>query len=216
MRIGGGGGGLNREGGLINFPPLKRGGLIREGGLNRGFTVYYLFHSYPWYFCFNSQRSSPYFVVSPPHSFFSRFVTHGQLISSVMTRFDSWLIVRASTLLALTSWCSANRGTSQNAFALLASYTVGFGFNGEYQGGTEFTRPRSCRASKKIIFRAAVCWVTYLFCARLVKPARTWATLSGPYYIACTSPHPSPRSYLCASSGRHTFSPQPLVGNNCL
>ena len=27
-------GGLNREGGLINFPPLKRGGgLIREGGL---------------------------------------------------------------------------------------------------------------------------------------------------------------------------------------
>ena len=29
-----GGGGLNREGVLINFPPLKRGGrLIREGGL---------------------------------------------------------------------------------------------------------------------------------------------------------------------------------------
>ena len=26
-------GGLNREGGgLINFPPLKKGGLIREGG----------------------------------------------------------------------------------------------------------------------------------------------------------------------------------------
>ena len=35
-------GGLNREGGLTNFPPLKRGGLIREGGLNRGFTVYAL------------------------------------------------------------------------------------------------------------------------------------------------------------------------------
>ena len=33
------GGRLNREGGLINFPPLKRGGLIREGGLNRGFRV---------------------------------------------------------------------------------------------------------------------------------------------------------------------------------
>ena len=33
------GGGLNREEGLINFPPLKRGGLIREGGLNRGFMV---------------------------------------------------------------------------------------------------------------------------------------------------------------------------------
>ena len=31
--------GLNREGGAINFPPLKRGGAIREGGLNRGFTV---------------------------------------------------------------------------------------------------------------------------------------------------------------------------------
>ena len=29
----GGGGGE-----LINFPPLKRGGVIREGGLNRGFT----------------------------------------------------------------------------------------------------------------------------------------------------------------------------------
>ena len=28
------GGGLNREGGLTNFPPLKRGGgRIREGGL---------------------------------------------------------------------------------------------------------------------------------------------------------------------------------------
>ena len=33
--------GLNREGGLINFSPLKGGGgLIREGGgLNKGFTV---------------------------------------------------------------------------------------------------------------------------------------------------------------------------------
>ena len=34
----------NKDGGegegAINFPPLKRGGgLIREGGLNRGFTV---------------------------------------------------------------------------------------------------------------------------------------------------------------------------------
>ena len=27
-------GGLNREGGLVNFPPLK------GGGLNRGFTVF--------------------------------------------------------------------------------------------------------------------------------------------------------------------------------
>ena len=26
-------GGLNREGGLINFPPLKRGGLLERGGL---------------------------------------------------------------------------------------------------------------------------------------------------------------------------------------
>ena len=39
---GGGKRGLNREGGLINFPPLKRGGGLfeRGGGLNRGFTVY--------------------------------------------------------------------------------------------------------------------------------------------------------------------------------
>ena len=28
-----GGGGLNRKGGLINFPPLKRGGLLEKGGL---------------------------------------------------------------------------------------------------------------------------------------------------------------------------------------
>ena len=40
--------GLNREGVLINFPPLKRGGLLERGGaylrggLNRGFTVLYL------------------------------------------------------------------------------------------------------------------------------------------------------------------------------
>ena len=130
-------------------------------------------------YCFTSysQRSGPYFVVFSS-SFLSRFVTHGQLISSVMTRFDSWLIMRTSILLALTSWCAANRGTSQNAWALFASYT-GFGFSGEYQGGTEFTMPRSCRTSKKSIFRAALCRVTYLFYAGAVQPARTWATLSG-------------------------------------
>ena len=27
-----GGGGLNREGVLINFPPMKRGGLLERGG----------------------------------------------------------------------------------------------------------------------------------------------------------------------------------------
>ena len=31
-REGEGKGGLNREGGLINFPPLKRGGLLERGG----------------------------------------------------------------------------------------------------------------------------------------------------------------------------------------
>jgi len=38
--------GLDREGGLINSPPVKRGGLLERGGaylkgrgLNRGFTV---------------------------------------------------------------------------------------------------------------------------------------------------------------------------------
>ena len=31
---------VNREGaGLVDFPPLKRGGGGGEGGLNRGFTV---------------------------------------------------------------------------------------------------------------------------------------------------------------------------------
>ena len=58
--------------------------------------------------------SGPYFVV---FSFlFSWFVTHGHHISSIMTCFDSWLIMRASTLLALTPWSSANRATSQNAY----------------------------------------------------------------------------------------------------
>ena len=34
------GGGLNREGGLINFPTLKSGGLLEwGGGINRGFAV---------------------------------------------------------------------------------------------------------------------------------------------------------------------------------
>ena len=86
--------------------------------------------------------------------------------------------MRASTLLARTTWCCANRGTSQNACALFASYT-GYGFSGEYQGGTESTRPRSCKISKKSIFRAALCRVMNLFCARAVQQARTWATLSG-------------------------------------
>ena len=71
------------------------------------------FTSYPWYFefCFNSQWRGPYFVLFSSY-FFSRFVTYGQLISSVRTRFNSWLIIRASAPLALTSWYSANRGMS--------------------------------------------------------------------------------------------------------
>ena len=39
MGVGGGEGGLNKEGGL---PLKRRGGLIRGGGLNRGFTGYNL------------------------------------------------------------------------------------------------------------------------------------------------------------------------------
>ena len=35
----GGGGLLNRGGGLINCPPLKREGLLERGGLNKGFMV---------------------------------------------------------------------------------------------------------------------------------------------------------------------------------
>ena len=45
-------------------------------------------------------------------------------------------------------------------------------------------------------------WVTYLFYARVVQPART-CPFQGPYYIACSSPH---LSYPCAFSGRHTAS----------
>ena len=87
-----------------------------------------------WYYIVLLHILGTWYFVVFSSSFFSRFVTHGQLISSVMTRFDSWLIMRASTLLALTFWCSANRRTFQNACALLASYS-GFGFSGEYQGG---------------------------------------------------------------------------------
>ena len=138
--------------------------------------------------------------------FFLPVCNHRQRIFSVMTCFDSWLIMRASTLLALTSWCSANRGTSQNACPLFASYTC-FGFSGEYQGGTEFTRPRSCRTAEKSIFIAALCRITYLFCARAVQPARTWATLSGAslHSLHITSPVISVCVFWQAYS---------LVGNN--
>ena len=61
-------------------------------------------------FCWNGL----YFVVFSSF-LFSWFVTYGHHISSVMTCFDLWLIMQASTLLALTSWSFANRGTSQNA-----------------------------------------------------------------------------------------------------
>ena len=45
MGTGGAGGGLTQRGGLINFLPLKRGGLLEGGGLicegelNTGFTM---------------------------------------------------------------------------------------------------------------------------------------------------------------------------------
>ena len=65
----------------------------------------YCFISYLWYFFFNSQQSGSFFVVSRGFLsfFFSRFVTHGQFISSVVPRFDKWLIMRVSTLLTLIS-----------------------------------------------------------------------------------------------------------------
>ena len=54
------GGGLNREGGLINFLPLKRGGLLEGGGLfereglNREFTVS----------LFTGKRRRPSFIIN--------------------------------------------------------------------------------------------------------------------------------------------------------
>ena len=165
------------------------------------------FTSYPWYveFCFNSQRRGPYFVLFSSY-FFSRFVTHGQLISSVMTHFHSWLIIRASARLALTS--SQIEGCPyQNACGLFALYTV-FGFGGEYQGGTESARPRSCRTSNKGIFRAALCRVTYLFHARAIQPARTWATLSGALLHSLHTT--SPVVPVCVFWQAYS-----LVGNNC-
>ena len=47
-----GGGGLNREGGPINFPPLKRGwGLIREGGLIEDLRYILLKKAHPCLSC---------------------------------------------------------------------------------------------------------------------------------------------------------------------
>ena len=142
------------------FPPTNSFSLTsksRHHPPSTSIVILYCFTSYPQYF-FNSQRCGPYFRVVFSSSFFSRFVTHGHLSSGVITRFDSWLIMRGSTLLALTSWCSPNRGTSQNACLLFASYT-GFGFSGEHQGGTESTRPNSCRTSKKSILKSGLRYV---------------------------------------------------------
>ena len=86
--------------------------------------------------------------------------------------------MRASTLFAVTSSCTANTGTSQNASALSDSYT-GLGFTGEYQGGTDAMSPRSYTISKNMVFKAALCRVRYLFWAMAVQSARTWGTLSG-------------------------------------
>ena len=104
------------------FRPISSTRLLSLGTIppNTSIMTLYCFTLYPWQFCFNSQRSGPYFVVFSSF-FFSRFVTHGQLISSVMTRFDTWLIMRASNLLVLTSWCSANRGTSSQIVRQLDS-----------------------------------------------------------------------------------------------
>ena len=63
--------------------------------------------------------------------------------------------MRASTLFAVTSSCTANTGTSQNACALSASCT-GLGFTGEYQGGTDAMCPRSYTISKNMVFKACV------------------------------------------------------------
>ena len=70
--------------------------------------------------------------------------------------------MRASTLFAVTPSCTANTGTSQNVCALSASYT-GFGFTGEYQGGTDSMHALSCTISKNKVFKAALCRVKYFW-----------------------------------------------------
>ena len=52
------GGGLNREGGLINFPPLNRGGLLERGGFfERGGLIEDLRYSISLYFqCITTGR----------------------------------------------------------------------------------------------------------------------------------------------------------------
>ena len=60
-------------------------------------TVYHL------YCCFSSHLNGQCFKVFST-SFRARLSFHGQLISSVRTCLNLWLIIRASTLLALTSW----------------------------------------------------------------------------------------------------------------
>lgn len=85
---------------------------------------------------------------------------------------------------------------------------VNSGFNGEYQAGSESTKPKSCKISKKRIFKAALCRVMYLFCARAVQPAMTWATLSG---ALLHSLHViSPVMSVCVFWQAYS-----LIGNNC-
>ena len=148
-------------------------------------------------FCFNSQWSSPYFLVFSP-LYFSQFVNHEQLISSLITPFDMWLIMITSTLLALTSWCSTNRRTSQNTCTLFNSYT-GFGFTGEYQGGIWSTRHKSCKISKNLQCCSMSGNVLVLFKGHTTSQDMGDTT----YHLTCKSPH---SSCLCACFGRHTAS----------
>ena len=113
---------------------------------NTSIMILYCFTSYPsmvLLLLFNSQRSGPYFVA------FSSFPFLTVCNPSVMTCFDLWLIIWASTLLALTFWCCSNRGTSQSTCALFASYT-GFSFSSEHQGGTSLQGLRLAESQKRV------------------------------------------------------------------
>ena len=90
--------------------------------------------TYPLNCCLSSHLIGPYFRVFSA-SLRVRFYIHGKLIASVVTFLDLCFMIRASTLLALTSVCTAYTGISQNAWASLISH-VGFSSTGEYQGGT--------------------------------------------------------------------------------
>ena len=79
------GGGLNREGGLINFLPLKRGGLLEGGGLfERGGLTEDLRYSY--FHVLNPSMKDPMDLISMDNNMICSDMFHPRLCGSGLCR----------------------------------------------------------------------------------------------------------------------------------